>query len=78
MERKVYKMPETVTEEQLRGLVGDDGNFLNPVIDGNGNLVLSEEEFNGREFQKYKALYPEIVEQFELIDWVENPDLIVN
>lgn len=74
----VYKIPTGVTEDQIRGLIGDQGNLLNPILDGNGVLVISVEEFESAEFQKYKAEYPELIQQFELIDWVENADLIVN
>lgn len=78
MSQRVYKLPEDIDFEILRSLEGDDGNFLNPIVDGLGNMVLSEEEYNEPEFQKYKLIYPDIVAQFDLIEWVPNPDLIIN
>ena len=41
---QVWKVTPGYTADQLRGLVGDFGNLLNPILDGNGNLIISEEE----------------------------------
>ena len=76
--KKVYKVPEGVTEEQLSALQGEMGNYLAPILDGKGNLIISVEEFERDEFQMFKFKYPELTEKFELIDWIPNPDLIVN
>lgn len=75
---QVWKIPAGYTADQIRNLVGSDGNLLNPILDGNGNLILSQEEYNNPEFEKYKRLYSEIISAFELIDFVPNPDLIVD
>ena len=75
---RVWKIPAGYTAEQIRNLVGSDGNLLNPILDGNGNLILSQEEYDNPEFEKYKRLYSSIINAFELIDFVPNPDLIVD
>jgi hypothetical protein len=75
---QVWKIPAGYSAEQIRNLVGSDGNLLNPILDGNGNLILSQEEYNNPEFEKYKRLYSEIINAFELIDFVPNPDLIAD
>ena len=65
----VYKVPGTITAEQLKGLTGSEGSRLNPIEDAEGNLILSQEEWDATEFQQYKSQYEELIGGFELIEY---------
>lgn len=66
---QMYKVPAAVTREDLMQFVGAQGSILNPILDANGNLVVSVEEWEMEEFQFIKELHPELAAQFELIDY---------
>lgn len=70
MTDKVYKIPTTIDIDFLRTLKGDQGSYLNPVQDFNGNWIISQEEWNAEEFQKYKTEYSLEIQGFELITFV--------
>lgn len=70
---KVYKVPPGITIEQLKEIVGDQGTLLYPMIDNNGNIIISVEEWNAQEFQFIKELYADKIGQFEIIDYSPVP-----
>ena len=70
---KVYKVPPGITIEQLKEIVGDQGTLLYPMIDNNGNIIISVEEWNAQEFQFIKDLYADKIDQFEIIDYSPVP-----
>ena len=67
---KVYKIPNGISKEDLRKIVGNEKSRLNPTVDVKGNLFISKEEFNSPEFQKMKEIYSVKLGEFELIDYV--------
>lgn len=71
---QVYKVPANITAEQLKGLTGSEDSRLNPIEDAEGNLILSQEEWDATEFQQYKSQYAELIGGFELIEY--KPKLI--
>lgn len=66
---QVYKVPQGIIREQITQLIGSEGSRLNPIEDADGNLILSVEEWNADEFQKYKTQYEELIGGFELIEY---------
>jgi hypothetical protein len=54
MDKQVYKVPSGITREQLIKLVGVHGSVMNPILDKNGNLIISMEEWSAAEFLHYK------------------------
>lgn len=70
MMTQVYKIPQEITKDQMLALIGDEGSLLNPINDKEGNLIISQEEWDAREFQKYKEIYFDLIGGFELIDYV--------
>ncbi len=57
----------------MRALVGDEGSLLNPFQDIDGNWLLSVEEWDAKEFQKYKVQFSELIGKFELIEYKPKP-----
>ena len=70
---KVYKVPTGITIEELEKLVGNQGSTLLPMLDANGNIIISVEEWNAQEFQFIKELYADKIGQFEIIDYSPVP-----
>ena len=67
--KQVYKVPKGITREQITALVGTEGSLLNPIHDADGNLILSQEEWEADEFQQYKTQYEDLIGKFELIEF---------
>lgn len=66
---QVYKVPKGITREQVAALEGSEGSRLNPIEDAEGNLILSQQEWDAQEFQQYKTMYAELIGGFELIEY---------
>ena len=73
MEIQVYKIPDSVDIDFLRNAKGDNGNFLNPIQDADGNWIVSVEEWQAEEFQYLKKQYPEQIKAFTLISYNPKP-----
>lgn len=65
----MYKIPtELISVEELKKTQGENGVSLAPIQDANDNWVVSQEEWEGTEFQYLKEKYPDIAAGFEKID----------
>ena len=71
---KLWKLPPLIDIEGMKKLRGNEGTFLNPVQDINGDWFVSQEEYNADEFQYLKTDFPEWVNQFTLVDYVKPID----
>jgi hypothetical protein len=58
------KLPDNITREDLIQFSGTQGTKLNPVLDADGDLVVSEEEWNSPEFAYLKKEYPDFAAAF--------------
>ena len=69
---KLWKLPTSIDIDCMRKLRGNEGTFLNPVQDINGDWFVSQEEYDAEEFQYLKTDFSEWVNQFVLTDYI-NP-----
>jgi len=69
----MWKFPPQVNIDDVRQLRGEQGSYLNPVQDADGNWVVSDEEYCAQEFQWLKRQFPPILGQPEDIEIIQPP-----
>jgi hypothetical protein len=67
---KLWKLPINIDIDGMRKLKGNEGTFLNPVQDINGDWFVSQEEFDSEEFQYLKVNFSDLVGHFILAEYV--------
>ena len=60
----VMKLPPQVAVDELRTFKGTLGTLLNPILDADGDLIVSMEEWNSAEFAYLKEQYPDLAALF--------------
>lgn len=65
----VYKLPPTLSLDEVRALTGSDGSKLNPIQDADDNWVLSAEEMRAEEFNIFKIKYIDLIVDFKKIEY---------
>lgn len=70
---KVWKLPAGIDIATVNSLVGDEGSYLNAIEDNNGNFIVSQEEYDCAEFQRFKTEYADIYSAMVLIDYEPKP-----
>lgn len=75
-----YKLPATLTPEELKEVLISSGSPLipNPVQDINDLWFVSEEEWNYSEWQTFKQQYSSIAAAFEYTEYIPNPKYTVD
>lgn len=66
---KVWKIPSNIDIKIVKELKGLENSSLNPIQDANGNWVISQEEYNTKEFEEIRKKYEEVIKTFELIEY---------
>lgn len=69
----MWKFPSGVNIDDVRQLRGEQGSYLNPIQDVEGNWVVSDEEYCAAEFQYLKRDYPDIWAGMERIPYEPKP-----
>ena len=69
----MWKFPAGINIDEVRQLRGEEGSYLNPVEDANGNWVVSDEEYCAQEFQYLKREFPHIWATMERIPYEPKP-----
>ena len=75
---KLWKLPPSIDIEGMRKLKGNEGTFLNPVQDINGDWFVSQEEYDSIEFQYLKTDFADWVTQFVLSDYIKPIDPLLD
>jgi hypothetical protein len=75
---KLWKLPPLIDIEGMRKLKGNEGTFLNPVQDINGDWFVSQEEYDSIEFQYLKTDFTDWVTQFVLSDYIKPIDTLLD
>lgn len=65
----MYKVPtELISADELKHIQGSEGTYFAPIEDAKGNIVVSIEEWELKEFDSWKEQNKDIASKFAKID----------